>query len=142
MEKASTGNTVKVHYTGRLTDGTVFDSSKDREPLEFKLGEGHLIRGFESAVEGMSVGEQKTINIPADEAYGIHRDDLVVRIERSQVPPDINPSIGTNLQIKQPNGVINVVISDMDESSITLDANHPLAGKDLTFDIELVEVAD
>lgn len=141
MEKASTGKTVKVHYTGRLTDGTVFDSSKDREPLEFKLGEGHLIRGFESAVEGMSVGEQKTINIPADEAYGPHRSDLVVHIERSQIPPDIAPSIGMNLQIRQPNGVINIVITDMDESSITLDANHPLSGKDLTFDIELVEVA-
>ncbi len=141
MEKAGTGSTVKVHYTGKLNDGTVFDSSGDREPLEFKLGEGHLIRGFENAVEGMSVGEKKTINIPADEAYGPHRSDLVVRIERSQIPPDIAPSIGMNLQIRQPNGVINVVITDMDESSITLDANHPLAGKDLTFDIELVEVA-
>lgn len=141
MEKAGTGSTVKVHYTGKLNDGTVFDSSEDREPLQFKLGEGHLIRGFENAVEGMFVGEKKTINIPADEAYGPHRSDLVVRIEKSQIPPDIVPSIGMNLQIRQPNGVINVAITDMDESSITLDANHPLAGKDLTFDIELVEVA-
>lgn len=141
MEKASNGNTVKVHYTGRLSDGTVFDSSMEREPMDFRLGEGHLIRGFENAVEGMSAGEKKTITIPADEAYGPHRGDLVVRIERSQVPPDINPSIGMNLQIKQPNGIINVVITDVDDSSITLDANHPLAGKDLIFDIELVEVA-
>ncbi len=92
-------------------------------------------------LKGCLLEKKKTINIPADEAYGPHRSDLVVRIERSQIPPDIAPSIGMNLQIRQPNGVINVVITDMDESSITLDANHPLAGKDLTFDIELAEVA-
>ncbi|BCB95303.1 peptidyl-prolyl cis-trans isomerase [Dissulfurispira thermophila] len=141
MQKATTGSIVKVHYTGKLSDGTVFDSSENREPLEFRVGDGHIIKGFENAIEGMSVGEKKTINISADEAYGPHRNDLIVRIERSQIPLDITPAIGMNLQIKQPNGVINVVIADMDESSITLDANHPLAGKDLTFDIELVEVA-
>lgn len=140
MQKAITGSTVKVHYTGKLSDGTVFDTSVNRDPLEFRIGDGHIIRGFENAVEGMSVGEKKTINIRADEAYGPHRNDLVVRIERSLIPSDITPAIGMTLQIKQPNGVINVVIAGMDESSITLDANHPLAGKDLTFDIELVEV--
>ncbi len=139
-EKAHAGNTVKVRYTGKLDNGAVFDSSKEHEPLEFKLGAGQVISGFENAVHGMSAGEKKTVRIPADEAYGPRRDDMVIRVERSRIPPEIDLSIGTNLRIKQYSGVINVVVTDMDESSVTLDANHPLAGSDLTFDIELVDV--
>ncbi|MFO0754458.1 MAG: peptidylprolyl isomerase [Thermodesulfovibrionales bacterium] len=139
MEKAHDGDRVKVHYTGRLSDGTVFDSSEGCEPLAFTLGEGHLIQGFESAVAGMSVGEKKTVIIPAGEAYGPRRDDLVVRVERSQVPRDIDLEVGMGLQIKQNGGAIQVVVTEMDENGVTLDANHPLSGQDLTFDIQLVE---
>lgn len=139
-ETAHKGDTVRVNYTGKLDNGAVFDSSQGREPLEFRLGEGHLIKGFEEAVDGMSIGEKKTVVIPADQAYGHRRDDLVVRVEKSQIPPDIDLEVGTRLQIKQENGSIIVVVADMDDYSVTLDANHPLAGSDLTFDIELLEV--
>ena len=139
-ETAHKGDMVKVNYTGKLDNGSVFDSSQGREPLEFKLGEGHLIKGFEEAVDGMSKGEKKTVVIPADRAYGPRRDDLIVRVEKSQIPPDIDLEVGTRLQIKQENGSIIVVVADMDDYSVTLDANHPLAGNDLTFDIELLEV--
>ncbi|MCC6346716.1 MAG: FKBP-type peptidyl-prolyl cis-trans isomerase, partial [Nitrospirales bacterium] len=120
-------------------DGTVFDSSEGREPLEFTLGEGHLIRGFENAVAGMSVGEKKTVTIPAGEAYGPRRDDLVVHVERSQVPRDIDLEVGMGLQIKQNGGALQVIVAELDENGVTLDANHPLSGQDLTFEIELVE---
>ncbi|MBZ0157365.1 MAG: peptidylprolyl isomerase [Alphaproteobacteria bacterium] len=140
MKKVSAGNRVKVHYTGKLSDGTVFDSSEGREPLEFTLGEGHLIQGFENAVAGMSAGEKKTVTIPAEQAYGPRRDDLVVRIDRSQVPGDIELEVGMGLQIKQNGGAIQVVVTELDEKNVTLDANHPLSGQDLTFEIELVEI--
>lgn len=139
MKKANEGDRVKVHYTGKLSDGTVFDSSEGREPLEFTLGEGHLIRGFENAVAGMSVGEKKTVTIPAGEAYGPRRDDLVVHVERSQVPRDIDLEVGMGLQIKQNGGALQVIVAELDENGVTLDANHPLSGQDLTFEIELVE---
>ena len=138
---AEDGNTVKVHYTGKLEDGTVFDTSVEREPLEFTLGEGMVIPGFEEAVRNLKVGETKVITIPADEAYGQYRDDLVMTIERSQLPKDLEPEVGQRLPMQQVDGrAVIVVVSDVTETTITVDANHPLAGKDLTFEIELVEI--
>lgn len=142
MKGAENGDTVKVHYTGRFDDGTVFDSSRDREPLEFTLGKGHLIKGFEDAVVGMFVGETKTVKILSNEAYGPQRDELMLSVERAQFPSDIEPKRGLILTLKQPYGeVIDVVVTEVSEDSVTLDANHPLAGKDLTFEIEMTEVA-
>jgi len=135
------GDTVKVHYTGKIADGTVFDSSKEREPLEFTIGEGKLIPGFEKAVVGMSVGDSNTVTIPSDEAYGEKRDDMVVDVEKTQIPEDISPEVGQQLQIQQKDGgAIPVVITDVTDENVKLDANHPLAGQDLTFEIEVVEV--
>jgi len=135
------GDKVKVHYTGTIADGTVFDTSKEREPLEFTLGEGKLIPGFEKAVEGMDVGDSNTVTIPSDEAYGEKKDDMVIDVERSQIPPDIEPEVGQQLQIQQKDGgAIPVVITDVTEQTVKLDANHPLAGEDLTFEIEVVDV--
>ena len=133
------GNTVKVHYTGKLADGTVFDTSVEREPLEFTIGEGGLIPGFEKAVRQMDVGESKEVTIPADEAYGDHHDDLIMLIDRDQLPKDLEPAVGQRLQVMQKDGTAAIVI-EVSDKTITIDANHPLAGKDLTFDIQLVEV--
>ena len=142
MTQAKQGDMVKVHYTGKLDDGTVFDSSVDRDPLEFVLGEGQLIAGFEQAVLGMAPGESKTEKIPADEAYGPHREEMVVEVERQQLPDNIPLDVGRQLQIQQaPNQIIPVVITAISESKVTLDANPPLAGKDLIFEIELVGIA-
>ena len=141
MMQAKLGDTVKVHYTGRLDDGTVFDSSSDRDPLEFTLGEGNIIAGFEEAVVGMSIGDAKTTLIPVDQAYGPHREEMVVVVERTQMPPDMQPEIGQQLQIQQPTGeAIPVIVTEVSDHEITLDANHPLAGEELTFEIELVEI--
>jgi len=132
---------VKVHYTGTLNDGTVFDSSKGREPLQFIFGQGQLIPGFEKAVEELTLGEITKVDIPHQEAYGEVRQDMIIRIERDKVPADIQPEVGMQLQIQQPNGQpLPVMITDVSDSHIVLDANHPLAGKDLTFEIELVSV--
>ncbi|NVL91270.1 MAG: peptidylprolyl isomerase [Desulfobacterales bacterium] len=141
MAQAKNGDTVKVHYTGKLEDGTVFDTSADRDPLEFKIGEGSLIPSFEQAIVGMTPGESKTIQLTSDEAYGQHREEMVVVVNRSELPPDLNPEVGQQLQINQPNGqALVVAITDVSELNVTLDGNHPLAGKDLAFDIELVKV--
>lgn len=142
MVQAKQGDTVKVHYTGKLGDGTIFDSSLDRAPLQFTIGSGDIIPGFETAVLGMNPGESKTQVIPTDQAYGPHLEEMVVTIDRQQIPPEIQPEIGQQLQIQQPDGqVLPVVITDVSTASVTLDANHPLAGEDLTFDIQLVEIA-
>ncbi len=142
MTQAKQGDIVKVHYTGKLDDGTVFDSSIDRDPLEFVLGEGQLIPGFEQAVLGMAPGESKTEKIPADEAYGPHRQEMVVEVERQQLPENIPLDLGQELQIQQsPDQIIPVVITAISESKVTLDANPPLAGKDLIFEIQLVGIA-
>jgi peptidylprolyl isomerase len=142
MSEAQKGNTVKVHYTGKLSDGTVFDTSVEREPLEFVLGEGKVIPGFESGVEGMKTGESKTITIPSDQAYGPRQEQLVAEVKKDQFPPDLNPQMGQQLQLQQENGqVVVVTVTDINENQVTLDANHPLAGKDLIFDVELVEIA-
>lgn len=141
MVQAKTGDTVMVHYSGFLDDGTLFDPSLKREPFQFTLGQGMVIQGFEEAVTGMNIGETKTVQIPCGAAYGPHREDLLVVIDRSQVPPHINPEIGMNLQVSTPDGnVAEVTVSNIDEESITLDANHPLAGKDLLFEIKLIEI--
>ena len=141
MKKAETNNTVKVHYTGKLQDGQIFDSSREREPLEFKLGEGKIIPGFENAVEGMQVSESKTVTVPSNEAYGPVQENLVQEIPSSALPKDIEPKIGQKLVSKHPNGQeIIVEVKKIKDEKITIDANHPLAGKDLVFDIELIEI--
>ena len=138
---ASDGDTVRVDYTGTLEDGTTFDTSVGSEPLEFTLGEGNVISGFEKAVYGLQVGKSKTVTIPTEEAYGPHRDDLVIVVEREQLPADLDPKVDQQLQMQQTDGRTAVVIvTDVSETTITVDANHPLAGKDLTFEIELVEI--
>ncbi len=138
---AVAGDTVRVHYTGTLEDGTEFDSSRDRDPIEFVLGAGQVIPGFENAVAGMEPGETKTFTIPADEAYGPHRPELVHRIPRAQVPAEVTLAPGARLEARDQGGrrVVLTVIEVTDEEAV-LDANHPLAGKDLTFQIELVAV--
>jgi len=142
MAQAKNGDTVKVNYTGKLDDGSVFDASGDSGPLEFRIGEGKIISGFENAVVGMHPQESKTVRVPADEAYGPHRDELVAEVDRGQLPEDIKPEVGQYLTLRQPdNRNILVEITAVSDEKITLDANHPLAGKDLTFDIELVEIA-
>jgi len=142
MAAAKTGDTVKVHYTGRLEDGTEFDSSTGGDPLEFKLGEGEVIPGFEQAVEGMDLNESKTVTIPADDAYGPRRDDLVMDVDRGEFAEDADPEVGQHFRVREKDGhEITVVVTGVGESQVTMDANHPLAGKDLTFDIQLVAVA-
>ena len=141
MAQAKTGDTVKVHYTGKFEDDTVFDTSTDREPLEFTIGKGQMIPGFEEAVLGMNLDESKNVQIPADKAYGPHREDRVMVVDRSQLPENLEPKVGQQLQVNQEDGKGFVVtVTDVSESSVTLDGNHPLAGKDLIFNIQLVEV--
>jgi len=141
MAEAKKGDTVKVHYTGKFEDGTVFDSSLEREPLQFTLGEGQVISGFEESVIGMNPGESKVAVIPAEKAYGPHREELVVVVDRDQFPPDLEPVVGQHLEVHQADGrVLMVKVAEVSGTSVTLDANHPLAGKDLTFEIELVEI--
>jgi FKBP-type peptidyl-prolyl cis-trans isomerase 2 len=142
MAQAKTGDTVKVHYTGKLNDDTVFDTSTNREPLQFTIGEGKVIPDFEQAVVGMKPGETKNIKIPSDRAYGPHREEMVVVVARSEFPEDLKPVVDQRLQVCQPDGqVFAVTVTDVSESKVTLDGNHPLAGKDLTFDIQLTEIA-
>ena len=141
MPTAQPGDTVRIHYTGRLRDGSVFDSSEGKEPLEFTLGLGEVIRGFDRAVEGMSAGDRKSIHIPAGEAYGPYREDLMVAVDRAQFPPNVPPEVGQQLQVGMDDGgVLDVTVTEIDDDSVTLDANHPLAGQDLLFELELVEV--
>ena len=141
MAQAKKGDTVKVHYTGKLEDGTVFDSSIKRDPLQFTIGEGKLILGFEQAVVGMKPGESKTTKITADKAYGPHREEMLLEVNRNEFPEHLKPKVGEQLQVRQPNGqTIIVTVIDVSEANVKLDANHPLAGKDLTFDIQLIEI--
>ncbi|MGC9515753.1 FKBP-type peptidyl-prolyl cis-trans isomerase [Methanocrinis sp.] len=143
MERAKADDIVKVHYTGKLEDGTVFDSSADREPLEFTLGKRMVIPGFEEAAMGMIPGETKTVKVPAEEAYGPRREDMVMEVARSNMPPEIEPEVGQVLQIGQSQDqMLQVVVTEVTEESVVLDANHPLAGMDLVFDIELVEIVE
>lgn len=141
MTKIQDGSQVKVHYTGRLDNGQVFDSSQDREPLEFTMGQGQLIPGFEVAVTGLQAGDKKTVTIAAEDAYGQRQDELLFAVDRAQLPDHIQPEVGQQLQVNQDGQTTVVTISDLTETTITLDANHPLAGENLTFDLEVVEVA-
>ncbi|MGB3209206.1 MAG: peptidylprolyl isomerase [Desulforhopalus sp.] len=142
MTEAKKGDNVKVHYTGKLADGTVFDSSEGSEPLEFAVGSGQVIQGFDEAVVGMKVGESKVVHIPVEKAYGERNDEMVIQAPVEQVPPDLNPELGMRLEMGGANGeILRVVVAEITDTHITLDANPPLAGKELTFDIELVECA-
>ncbi len=140
--QASAGNTVCFHYTGTLEDGSVFDSSEGRDPLEFELGSGTIIPGLDRAIAGMRVGEQKTVTIPSEEAYGDYQPQARQDVPRDQIPPEIPLDKGAMLQMQTPDGnAIPVVVADVSDDTVTLDANHPLAGKDLTFAVEIVSVS-
>lgn len=141
MAQAQDGDVVKVHYTGKLDDGTVFDTSMNREPLEFKLGDAQLIPGFEKGVVGMNLGDSKTIRIESDEAYGPRQDEMILTVSRAELPADVKPKVGERLRMQDPSGQeFPVTVADISEESITLDGNHPLADEDLTFDLQLVEI--
>jgi peptidylprolyl isomerase len=141
MAQAKAGDTVRVHYEGQLSDGTIFDSSLAREPIEFILGQDTVIPGFEQAVIGMEAGESKDVSIPPDEGFGDYSEDLVVNIEKTILPPDINPELGMQLEVSSEEETPRVfTIADIAEDSITLDGNHPLAGKEIAFKIELLEI--
>lgn len=142
MTQAKSGDTVRIHYTGTLDDGTEFDSSAGRDPLEFALGGGQVIPGFDSAVDGMAVGESKSATIPPEQAYGERHEQLVQQVPKSALPEDMKPEVGMQLQSQGPDGqVMNLVVTEVEDENITVDANHPLAGQTLTFAIELVEIA-
>lgn len=140
MVQAKQGDTVRVHYTGTLGDGREFDSSRGLDPLTFTLGAGAVIQGFDDAVTGMTVGDEKRVTIPADEAYGRRRDELTVRLPRAELPPDLDLEEGTQLRMEQDDQSIVVTVRELDDTTVTLDANHPLAGQALTFDLRLVEI--
>ena len=141
MSQASAGDTVRVHYTGKLDDGSQFDSSAGREPLEFAIGSGQVIPGFDAAVAGMNVGESRSVRIPAEEAYGTRQDELISEVPRSALPADLEPTVGMPLQAQGPDGrVMRLMVVAVADESFTVDGNHPLAGQALNFDIELVEI--
>jgi peptidylprolyl isomerase len=142
MTQAKKGDQIEIHYTGRLADGSIFDSSVDRDPLAFTLGQGQLIEGFEEAVYGMSKGDKKTVTIAPEKAYGERNDDMVLDVPRSQFPEDIDPVEGQQLQVQnEKSEEILVFISKVTEDTVTLDANPPLAGKELTFELEVVSIS-
>jgi FKBP-type peptidyl-prolyl cis-trans isomerase 2 len=139
--QAKTGDTVKIRFTGKLDDGTVFGSTAGAEPIEFKLGAGRIIPGVEKAVEGMNVGESKRVKVEAEQAYGEHRAELVQEVSRDRFPKEVEPKVGQEFEIPQQEGRRAAVrVVEVSDSSVKLDANHPLAGRDLTFDLELVEI--
>lgn len=141
MQKVKSGDKVKVHYHGRLTDGQTFDKSEGREPLEFEVGSGMVIKGFDDGVTGMSVGDKKTINIPFNEAYGPKNPDMIIDMPKDRFPKDIELEIGMPLAMSDGQGQqFEVIVTQLKEESVVLDANHPLAGQDLIFDLELIEI--
>jgi peptidylprolyl isomerase len=143
MAQAKAGDIVSVHYTGKLTNGTVFDSSAGREPLEFPLGAGMVIKGFDDGILGMEVGEKKTLHIPAHEAYGEADPDYKLTVNRSEMPDDMELEIGGSLNMHQEGGqIVQVTVTDLTETTVTLDGNHPLAGQDLIFDLEMITIKD
>lgn len=142
MTQAKSGDTVRIHYTGTLQDGSVFDSSEGRDPLEFQLGSGQVIPGFDSGVTGMAVGDRKTVTIPCAQAYGEVIDEAKQVVARTHIPADIPLDIGTQLQMQSADGrAMMVTVAEVTDEAVTLDGNHPLAGKDLTFALELVSIA-
>jgi peptidylprolyl isomerase len=141
MAQAENGDTVKIHYTGKLDDGSVFSSSSNQGPMQLKLGEGHVIPGFEEAVVGMSPGESKSIKIPPEQGFGQHHDQMVQVIDRKQLPPDLKPEVGQQLEVRRSEGqTMLVTVTDISDATVTLDSNQPLAGKALAFDIKLIEI--
>ncbi|MFO7758786.1 MAG: peptidylprolyl isomerase [Roseovarius sp.] len=141
MTQVKSGDTVRVHYKGTLTDGQTFDSSEGRDPLEFTVGSGQIIPGLEAAVEGMTVGDKKTVEVPVDQAYGQPDPNAQQAVPRGDIPEDIPLDLGTQLQVQTPQGqVMPVTVVEVTDEQVVLDANHPLAGKDLTFAIEVVEI--
>lgn len=141
MTQVKVGDTVRIHYTGTLNDGSTFDSSEGRDPLQFEVGSGQIIPGLDKELPGMAVGDKKTVNIPAAEAYGEKNPQMQQAIPREQLPANIPLELGMRLQMQTPEGqVIPVTVAAVDEQTVTLDANHPLAGKDLTFDFEVVSI--
>jgi len=141
MTQAKAGDAVKVHYTGKLEDGDIFSTSTQGDPLQFIVGQGETIPGFDQAVEGMQIGDSKRIEVSSEQAYGPYLDDLVIQVDRKELPPELDPKVGDRLQIQQEDGkAIPVNVIDLTDEAVTLDANHPLAGKDLTFEIELMEI--
>ncbi len=141
MEKAKSGDKVKVHYHGKLTSGETFDSSAGRDPLEFEVGSGAVIKGFDEGVTGMEVGEKKTINIPYDEAYGARKPEMIIEMPKDRFPADLALEVGMPLMMSDAQGhQFQVSIAEIRDEVVMLDANHPLAGKDLIFDLELVEI--
>lgn len=142
MREVRNGDKIKVHYRGTLDDGTVFDSSEGREPLEFEVGSGMVIPGFDKGVMGMTVGQKKTINIPVDEAYGPVQEEMYMEFPIDRFPADMKPEVGMSLNMTNGSGqAIPVVIAEVQEEAVILDANHPLAGEDLTFELELVDIS-
>jgi peptidylprolyl isomerase/FKBP-type peptidyl-prolyl cis-trans isomerase SlpA len=143
VAQAKKGDEVRVHYTGKLEDGTVFDTSDGGEPLSFTIGENRVIPGFEDAVRGMEPGDSKTKEIEPDQAYGSHRDDMVMELEKSQIPDEVEPQVGQQLQLRLDNGqTVPVLITALGDDTVEIDANHPLAGRTLTFEIELIEIGE
>ena len=140
MTQAKQGDTVRVHYTGTLQDGQEFDSSRGLDPLTFTIGAGSVIQGFDDAVTGMAVGDEKRVTIPAEDAYGARRDELTLRLPRTELPADLEIEEGSQLRMEQGDQSIVVTVREMDDEAVTLDANHPLAGEALTFDLRLVEI--
>lgn len=141
MEKVKDNDKVSVHYTGTLDNGEVFDTSKDREPLSFTVGQGQMIPGFENAVKGMGLNETKSVTIAPEDAYGELRPEMVQEISKEQLPPDLKPHVGQQLASQLPSGEqIVVTVKEIGDENITIDANHPLAGKELNFEIEVVEI--
>lgn len=141
MTDVKSGDTVRIHYTGTLADGSTFDSSAGRDPLEFTVGSGQIIPGLDKALPGMTIGEKKKVEIAADEAYGQPNPEAIQKVPREHVPDDIPLEVGGQLQVQTPTGqVMPVTVTEVTEEEVTLDANHPLAGKDLTFDFEVVEI--
>ncbi|MFD1911662.1 FKBP-type peptidyl-prolyl cis-trans isomerase [Halodurantibacterium flavum] len=141
MTEVKTGDTVRIHYTGTLQDGSVFDSSEGRDPLEFTVGSGQIIPGLDAALPGMAVGQEKTVTVAAAEAYGPHDPNGRQSVPRDQVPADIPLDIGTTLQLTLPEGqTMPVTVAEVSDETVVLDANHPLAGKDLTFAVKMVEI--
>lgn len=139
--QAKIGDTVQVNYTGKLADGVVFGTTAGRAPLEFKLGASDMIPGFEKAVLGMKVGEKKTVTVPANEAYGPHRDELVLEVPREKIPSGITPEVGQILRVPlSSGGTTAVMVIKVTDTTVTVDTNHPLAGQDLTFEIELIKI--
>ncbi len=141
MSEAKSGDTVRVHYTGRLADGTEFDSSAGREPLEFTLGAGNIIPGLDRGIQGMTIGQKATVEVACEDAYGKHHPEGVQQVPRSVLPEDANPQVGGMLQAQTGDGQrVNLIVTEVTEDMLTVDGNHPLAGKDLVFDVELMEI--